>query len=163
MKYNTRTERRSTVLVKKPNRNIWQCCQLFHPPPCIARRHTRAETVSCEGNGSSLSWPMWHPDWSWVPADGSDHAVRERDLMLLGSTHAEPQDAGWRQWQSAARPTVGLQIPCCKWSTWNPMPVQDMHSRMRVSAWAPCYLRVETDLRQWVPWSKHGIHIQQHL
>ncbi len=103
MNYSTRTERRSTVLAKKPNRNIWQCCQLLHPPPCIAWRHTRAETVSCEGNGSLLSWPMWGPDWSWVHADGSDRAVRERDFMLLGSAHAVPQDAGWRLWQSAAR------------------------------------------------------------
>jgi hypothetical protein len=106
--------------------------------------------------------------------------------MLLGSAHAVPQDAGWRRWQQLR---VGLQTPRCKWSTWNPMPVQHLHSRMRVSAWAPCYLRVETDLRHLVcgkrefrlklskcwritgasntfatfPWSKHGSHIQHHF
>ncbi len=125
MKYNTRTEWRSTVLANKPNRNIWQCCQLLHPPPCIAWHHTKAEMVSCEGNQSSLSWQMWRPDWSWVPADGSDHAVRERDLMLLGSAHAVPQDVVWRRWQSAARRLANsaLQMIHLKPNaTWNPMP-----------------------------------------
>jgi hypothetical protein len=41
--------------------------------------------------------------WRRSPTETSDRAVRERDRLLVGSTHAVPEHAGCRGWQSAPR------------------------------------------------------------
>ncbi len=128
--------------------------------------------------------------WRRRPTETSDRAVRERDRILLGSAHAVPETVC-----SAS----ACRIPRRKWCIWNPMPVQDLDARMRVSAWGvgpllfapwnwyktlslwqtripiesvqPCthiyskYWRITGASNTFAtcPWSKHGIHIQQHF
>ncbi len=101
MRYNSRTERRSTVLAKKANRNIGSCCQRKRSH--VARVCTRRAT-GC---------------WMAVVTVSCASACKFRVA-------------------NDALETQCLYKTCTSGCGY------------RHGMWAPCYLRLETDLRHWV-------------
>ncbi len=144
MKYNTRTERCSTVLVKKSNSNIWSSCQ--RKKSHVARVCTRraracgmtAVTV-CSASGckfrvanDALETQCLYK--AWTPGCAYRHGIWYLRL-----------ETGQRHW-SCAKPIESVQL--CK-------RIYSKYRRITGASttFATC------------PWSKHGIiiHIQQHL